>query len=356
MATNDTPKPTDPTPADKKSRPDKPTTADREELVDLGDLPPGGDSAIPLATLPEPPSGQSLTTWTEVIRRQRAAKQAAKGGEPLQMDAASDKDLLNRLVEAETRGETPSGVGGGKRLGDTSEIPEGKLPLFAPQPKSESEIDLGPTPSTGPTTGGSEVRFDILYPPSDAGGAMPLPAGDMPPSSGVDFFPAVAIPTKSDVPEDDSVPFASLVEPGLSSVELGGSGYLGPADAGRSSILDVLLREPDASDSAAGMNQTSDIMDYGDSAAGRPPKPTHPGTGIKKGNRMPPTQPGTGPSPATQFGTGASPATQFGAGPSPVTHFGTGPSPATHAGTPLPNLEALKDLGSLDLSGPASGF
>src|SRR5690242_3229225 len=117
MATNDPRQPADSTPADKNPRPKNPNSTDRDELVDLGDLPPGGDSAIPLATLPEPPSGQSLTTWTEVIRRQRAAKQAAKAGEPLQMDAASDKDLLNRLVEAETRGEAPSGVGGGKRLG-----------------------------------------------------------------------------------------------------------------------------------------------------------------------------------------------------------------------------------------------
>ena len=292
MATNDPRKPDDAT--DPKRRNKKPGTPGADDHVDLGDLPPGGDSGIPLASLPEPPSGQSLTTWTEVIRRQRAAQDAARAEQPYQVDSASDKDLLNRLVEAEQRGETPSGVGGGKRPGDTSEIPEGALPIY-PAPKSESEIDLGPSHPTGPATGGSEVRFDILYPPSDAGGAMPLPsAGHLPPSSSVDFFPAVAVPAKPVYDDEAAVPFAAAVDPNLSGVDLGGSGPLGgPGEPGRSSILDVLLREPDPRPSQYGPGgPESDILDFGDTSPGRPARPTHAASGADPSRAKAPTQPG----------------------------------------------------------------
>jgi hypothetical protein len=290
MATND-PRPSDNAPNKKKPGGPKPNSPDTEGFVDLSELPPGGDSAIPLAQLPESPSGQSLATWTEVIRRQRAAREAAEVDQPYQVDAASDKDLLNRLVEAEQRGEAPSGVGGGRRPGDTSEIPESKLPLFPPQPKSESEIDLGPSPPTGPATGGSEVRFDILYPPSDAGGAMPLPS-NVQPASDVDFFPAKALPAKPSVDDEDAVPFAAAIDPGLSGVDLGGSGSLGPGEPGRSSILDVLLREPDPTPSAMGREQVSDILDFGETPQARSAFPTHPAGGAEPHRSKAPTHPG----------------------------------------------------------------
>jgi len=289
MATND-PRPSENGP-NKKKPGTNPKNPDAEGFVDLSELPPGGDSAIPLAQLPDPPSGQSLATWTEVIRRQRAAREAAPPEQPYQVDAASDKDLLNRLVEAETRGEAPSGVGGGKRPGDTSEIPESKLPLFSPQPKSESEIDLGPTPGTGPATGGSEVRFDILYPPSDAGGAMPLPS-NVQPTSDVDFSAPRAVPAKPGADDEDAVPFAAAVDPGLSGVDLGGSGKLGPGDPGRSSILDVLLREPDPTPSAMGREQVSDILDFGEKPPVRSAYPTHPAGGGDPARSKAPTHPG----------------------------------------------------------------
>jgi len=293
MATNDPRKPDDRTPTDPKRRAKKPGEPGADDRVDLGDLPPGGDSGIPLASLPEPPSGQSLTTWTEVIRRQRAAQDAARAEQPYEVDSASDKDLLNRLVEAERRGEAPSGVGGAKRPGDTSEIPEASLPIFPAPPKSESEIDLGPSPSSGPATGGSEVRFDILYPPSDAGGAMPLPSGGLAPLSSVDFFPAMAVPAKPAADDEDAVPFAAAVDPNLSGVDLGGSSGPISHEPGRSSILDVLLREPDPRPSQYGPGgPESDILDFGDTSPGRPARPTHAASGADPSRSKAPTQPG----------------------------------------------------------------
>ena len=71
----------------------------QEGMVDIGELQlQSNGSAIPLADLPEPPSGQSLTSWTEVIRRQRAAQAAAQAGDSVRVDAPSDKDLLTRVV------------------------------------------------------------------------------------------------------------------------------------------------------------------------------------------------------------------------------------------------------------------
>ncbi len=144
----------------------------QEGVVDLGEFHLQGDgSAIPLADLPEPPSGQSLTSWTEVIRRQRAAQAAAQAAEAVEVDAPSDKDLLVRVNVNEAP--RSSGVNG-KRPGDTSEIRPADLPVFTPPlatPASESEIELDRlTPGDSPS--GSEVGFDILYPPPDAGGVM----------------------------------------------------------------------------------------------------------------------------------------------------------------------------------------
>ena len=206
----------------------------QEGMVDLGELSMDQDgSAVPLAHLPEPPSGQSLTSWTEVIRRQREAQADARPTQGVDVDAPSDRDLLGRVNAAGAGGE-----GRPKASGDTSEIHPADLPVYTVLPgntNSESDIDLGQQPTPG-AVGGSEVRFDILYPPSDAGGAMPLPSSAMriPPP---DFRTSGALPG-----DDEEIPFGTASGTGVSGVELGASS--GPiSEAGRSSILDVLLRE-----------------------------------------------------------------------------------------------------------------
>src|SRR3954454_16307443 len=100
--------PNDPT---QKKKPEQPTPTSLPEIdvgsegtVDLGDLPFSDDaSAIALAQLPEPPSGQSLTSWTEVIRRQRAATEGAPQ-HPVSVDAPSDKDILLNVPATERSG------------------------------------------------------------------------------------------------------------------------------------------------------------------------------------------------------------------------------------------------------------
>lgn len=187
-----------------------------EAEIDLGDLDvtAAGSSAVPLADLPEPPSGPSLTTWSAVVRRQREAQQAADAqpaGE-VRVDAPSDKDILDHLPAAP------------KPSGDTSEIPEADLPVFTPP--SESDVDLGQGTAREAGGSASDVAFNILNPPSDAAGPMPRPAAA----------------------EEDSeaIPFGLAPGTGMSGaisgVDLGADPETA-GEAGRSSILDVLLRE-----------------------------------------------------------------------------------------------------------------
>jgi hypothetical protein len=248
-----------------------------EGTVDLGDLPISDDaSAIALAQLPEPPSGQSLTSWTDVIRRQRAAQNAdpaaspPPAAQPVEVDAASDKDLLELLLSGEGSGAMARV--GLPRSGDTSEIPQAEIPVYKPAP-SESDIDLGrPVPNA---TAGSEVGFDIQYPPSDAGGVMPL----------------AALPLSE--PELDLGAFSggSGSATGISGIDLGAEDSP-ESTPGRSSILDVLLREsggvvPPQTDPSSG------LLDFGDAPVVRSSRPTMPTTGTSpsraSGN---PTQPG----------------------------------------------------------------
>jgi hypothetical protein len=209
-------------------------------VIDLGDLASvddGGSMSIPLANLPDPPSGQSLTSWTEVIRRQRAASETApKAAEPV-VDAPSDNDLRSRMAdEPETR------------------------PVV--NPRSASEIDLGSspwgTPGSGPTSS-SEVGFPVMAPPSDAAGSMRPPmAAEYPPLTEADFA------------ETENVPFAAEAEPVSDSYA--GLGDSPPDEPGseRSSILDVLVS--DAKDSGARPPSASDILAYGQA----PPMPRRP--------------------------------------------------------------------------------
>jgi chemotaxis protein histidine kinase CheA len=280
--------------------------------VDLGGFqaPSAGSDSIRVANLPDdanPPSAQSLTSWTDVIRRQRAALEAGGSDSgiqpPVRMDAPSDKDLLARLAEIPAKGETPSSAFFGKTA-DTSEIPEADLPVYSPPPEagpaaerpSAAEIDLGrlyPSPG-GSNVEGSEVGFDILYPPSDAGGAMPLPpAIDLPPLSASEFDRVMTGPRPRDYPaeDDDSIPFATDVGPGASSVPIGEAIPMTSTEGSRSSILDVLIADAGGAPSGE-PRPTSDVLDYGQAESPfqsrRPTMPTAGATGIPPV----PTQPG----------------------------------------------------------------
>ncbi|HVK12360.1 MAG TPA: hypothetical protein VM597_26645, partial [Gemmataceae bacterium] len=204
-------------PVDDDAQPEQMNPDGVIDLGDLASLDDGGSMSIPLANLPDPPSGQSMTSWTEVIRRQRAAAEAApKAAEPV-VDAPSDRDLLGRINE-----------------GDTSEIPAGEIPVV--NPRSASEIDLGSSPwpvAGADPTSGSEVGFEVMAPPSDAGGAMRPPvAGDYAPLTDADFAQAA-----------ENVPFAAEAEPvGDSFAGLGDSPADGPGGE-RSSILDVIVTD-----------------------------------------------------------------------------------------------------------------
>ena len=221
--------------------------------IDLGSLQSRAGDEIPLASLPEPPSGQSLTSWTEVIRRQRAVAQAGQASAAdVRVDAPSDKDILIRFDDVLPR----------RRTGDTSEILPGELPVFtAPSGRSESDIDLGRGGLGG--TGESEVKFDILYPPSDAAGAMPAPGRE--PLSGVDFRAATPVP-----PASGEIPFAAVVDPPASGVNLGADTGP-PGEAGRSSILDALL--PDAGPRPGG---SASVLDFGSVPPAPPARPARP--------------------------------------------------------------------------------
>ncbi|MBO0700675.1 MAG: hypothetical protein J2P46_19925 [Zavarzinella sp.] len=249
MSTNDPKKPADSNPGGlpkaKNEEGDSLSEFDlsHEGLVEFGELPPSEEaSRVALAQLPEPPSGQSLTTWTEVIRQQRAAQAEAAPDQPVTVDAPSDKDLLTRLGDADAR-ESPSSTSGFRRTADTDELGSGELPVYSPPPAGMegSAVDLGRA-LAGRAAGGSEVRFDILYPPSDAGGAIPLPAR-LPPLSSTSFQQAVAVPVPAGTyPPDEAIPFATPVGPGESGVGFLPDGS-SRVDDSRASILDVLLSE-----------------------------------------------------------------------------------------------------------------
>jgi hypothetical protein len=229
-----------------------------EGAINLGDL-NADDDEVQLASMPEPPSGQSLTSWTEVIRRQRATQMKSEASGSVKVDALSDRDLLTRMEEI-------PGTAAVRRPGDTSPIPPAQLPIFTPPPlpsgRSESDIDLGLSAArTG--TGESEVKFDILYPPSDAGGVMPAPGKA--PLSGFDFQIATRVPP----PSESDIPFAAVVDSGASGVNLGATTGA-PGEGGRSSILDVLLK-----DSANQASSSGELLDFG-TVPVRSAKPTLP--------------------------------------------------------------------------------
>ena len=130
--------------------------------IDLGDL-KAADEAVDFAALPEPPSGQSLTSWTAVIRRQQAAADAAGAGGPVKVDAPSDKDLLRaagcpgRQPATRTRSRRPT------------------CRCSSPRPGGASRTSTWAGWPWAPGRASRRSSSTSCFPPSDAGGAMPAP-------------------------------------------------------------------------------------------------------------------------------------------------------------------------------------
>ena len=227
-----------------------------EGEIDLGAI-HASDDMVNLDALPELPSGQSLTSWTAIIRRQQAAQArpaatGTQGGRPVRPGPA---------VPGGRRG--PPAGRAPRRPGDTSDDPPGPAPVFAPALPagySESDIDLGP----GSVAGESQVKFDIPYPPSDAGGAMPAP-GAAPVRGG--------LPVRRPGPGRGRRPVRLRRGPGPVRGGPGGRRRDAHDGTGRSSILDVLLKE--AGNGPPGRPMCSTSATPRPSRPGRPcPRPT----------------------------------------------------------------------------------
>src|SRR5947209_902880 len=94
--------------------PEKPAPAkppEDDEAIDFGRLPPlaeGSGSAIPLGQLSGPLSGASIVSWSELLQAAEA-EQATPVEErldlhnpaPVEIDAASDQDLLRQALVQE---------------------------------------------------------------------------------------------------------------------------------------------------------------------------------------------------------------------------------------------------------------
>ena len=98
----------------------------------------------------------------------------------------------------------------------------------------------------GATAEGSEVGFDILFPPSDAGGAIRRP-------DAIKQQPATT-------DDDEAIPFSVSTSTGMSGVDLGAA-PAATGEAGRSSILDVLLRNRAAQTSPSGFPAKAPVID-----------------------------------------------------------------------------------------------
>ncbi|WP_020470988.1 tetratricopeptide repeat protein [Zavarzinella formosa] len=279
-----------------------------EAFVDYGNVAPiheGASGVIPLDELPNPPSGQSLTSWTEVIRRQRAVAEAEAVPTPLpnpssvRVDAPSDKDLLSHLLEVDAA-RTSTGNSSAIPLAgplpatasDTAEIPEADLPMVAEAAEAVDDgfDDLSPemTGINSPS-GGSQVHFGVMSPTGDTGGVHRPP-----PDASSNVWPtAPKRPAPAD--DDESIPFVASLEAGASSAMLGDMPAMGP-EGNRSSILDVLLTEsnleiPNESDfsSSSARARREDIGN----TPFRSTRPTDPAAGYPSRAAKPtqPTQP-----------------------------------------------------------------
>lgn len=262
MASNDPNTPNDPNPyalpADALDAAIPAAEVEGEAFVDFGGglatLGEGASGVIPIAELPESPSGQSMTSWTEIIRRQREANQPDADADvieakPVRVDAPSDVHLLNMVNPTDSAQAIfgHSDVLSELPLPETSEIPQADLPVFG-EPEhmgTDSAADLARflPPSPLGIAGSSAVQFDVQTPPDDAGGAMPLP--DLRSLSEADDgvnFETIRLPEAelmaplpiSDEPDatDDSTADIGRALPDLP-----------PTETSRSSILDALLSD-----------------------------------------------------------------------------------------------------------------
>src|SRR5438309_11025878 len=98
MSASDPRRPADPnhppTPSQAVSLPEVDFGA--EGVIDVGEL-KADNEVVDFNALPEPPSGQSLTSWTAVIKRKQLEADGVHAPQPVKVDAPSDRDLLDRL-------------------------------------------------------------------------------------------------------------------------------------------------------------------------------------------------------------------------------------------------------------------
>lgn len=227
-----------------------------EAFVDFGTVAPiheGASGVIPLDELPEPPSSQSLTSWTEVIRRQRAAAEAEvaptpiPAGTPVAVDSPSDRDLLSHLMNLDAN-RVSTGFSStdpvSRHPAATTEIPEADIPMVVSadefikrsDPADDIRQLLEAEPPTGTPSGGSQIRFEILTPPSDAAAIIPAPNG---PSSDV----RLGVYGKKPKLDEEAIPFEADLSDDSSNAALGEMPKQSGPATNQSSILDVLLSE-----------------------------------------------------------------------------------------------------------------
>ncbi len=267
----DNPDPTpDPTPPENTPLPED----SDDSILDFGVVAPvqeGASGIIPASELPDPQSSPSLLSWTEVIRHHRETQSSHDISiEPIKIDSVSDKDLLKRIVAEEQRRQQAATA----PEHDTDELPD--VPMVTGLGKTGSSLELGQSPLHDPRKplSGSAVRFDVQKPPSDAGGAMPMPMNwndvevemAMPVEEGaLDDIPfampvdddesADAIVLEAEPASGDSV--ARLInqemDEDITGMPLGDGTMLGE----HSSILEMLINEGGSSRK----RQPSDIVD-----------------------------------------------------------------------------------------------
>ena len=258
-----------------------------EAFIDFGTVAPiheGASGVVPLDELPADMSSQSLTSWTEVIRRQRAAAEEALPATPIpdalpvRVDSPSDRDLLGQDVFNQNL--PPTGNSSRIPLAskvagepDTQEIPEADLPVIAAE--ASEATDHGKAQIGGP-----------------------LPTSPSPSNTSSDVWSnAKQLP-----PDADEIAFGSDDD--------GSSAMLGDMPSGgsegtRSSILDVLLSESNLEIPLDGDNSPEGVKAMLENIANTPfrtARPTDPGLELPPEQPKLPSLPSLGAIPGFQFG------------------------------------------------------
>ncbi len=205
MAENENIHPETPVPPGSKPDQPDPSKTDSDSVVDfdaVASVREGASGVIPVTELPDPQSSPSLVSWTDVIRQHRETQTAHESDEPVKVDSVSDKDLLKRIVAEELqRSQAPAAITEEER--DTDKLANVPLVTGEESAKSESSVQFERNRSgfAAEPPSSSSVQFDIEKPPSDAGGAMPMPWM-------LDDIPE-AFPVYEDV--EGEVPLAELI-------------------------------------------------------------------------------------------------------------------------------------------------